>query len=470
MNTADCLRNRPLRRGRELPIAASLCFALALACAQAVAALPAAVDGERLPTLADVVERVEHGVVNISGRRSNDIFQDTQDWEDFENLFRYFNIPELRRRPPREQPHGRALGSGVIIDAERGYIITNAHVLVNKNIIVTLSDGRTIRPEVLGKDTEMDLALLQVDADRLTEVPVGDSDELRVGDFVLALGSPFGLRATVTSGIVSALGRHGLGMDKYENFIQTDAAINPGNSGGPLVNLAGELVGINTAIYAPGGGNVGIGFAIPINAAYSVVRQIAEHGKVERGLLGVRFQELTPALANALGVVSAKGVVISSVVEGSAASEVGLVQGDVLTHVNGIEIADGAHLRSVIALIRAGDAARVRYLRDGDSHDGQGTILPRGFHNVSGGEFHRRFAGAEFRNHAGEVSGIRVEVIDPYSPAWNLGLREKDVIVEVNRKRVESVSELEAVLQDQSRRLALSVLRDGHVIAMTSSR
>ena len=471
MNKLYRSQKRDCKWNHGLLVRSVLLLFLLLAMVPAHAVLPAVVDGHKLPTLADVVEQIEHGVVNVTRQRSGQYFQSDEDWDEFENLFRFFSLPEPRSRPPRSAPQGRALGSGVIIDANQGYIITNAHVVIDENIVVTLSDGRAVRPDVLGVDADMDLALLQIEADGLTAIPIGDSDDLRVGDFVLALGSPFGLRATVTSGIVSALGRHGLGMDKYENFIQTDAAINPGNSGGPLVNLRGEVIGINSAIFAPTGGNIGIGFAIPINAAYSVISQIAEHGKVRRGLLGIRFQELTPSLAESLGVELGIGVVVSSVIDQSAAQEAGLQDGDLLTHINGIEVSDGAHLRSMIALIRAGDIAKVRYLREGVAYRGEGTILPRGFNNISGAEVNRRFAGAEFKNHQGnDVVGVRVDLLEEFSPAWNLGLREQDVIIEVNRQEVENVSDLESSLHRNSRRLFLTIVRNGNVMFLTSAR
>src|SRR5690625_927487 len=283
------------------------CLALLMGPATLAASpLPAAVEGEELPTLAPMLERVQPTVVNIatSGRarvQENPLFQDP-------SFRRFFDLPQQ----PRER-RTSSLGSGVIVDADNGYILTNHHVIQRADeITVTLNDGREIEATVVGSDPETDLAVIQVEADGLSAIEIADSEQVRVGDFVIAIGNPFGLGQTVTSGIVSALGRTGLIPEGYEDFIQTDASINPGNSGGPLVNLRGELVGINTAILSPAGGNVGIGFAIPTRMASNVMQQLIEHGEVRRGMLGVSVQDLTPELAEAFDITTTtRGVIIT---------------------------------------------------------------------------------------------------------------------------------------------------------------
>lgn len=263
--------------------------------------LPAELDGQKLPTLANVVSQVEGGIVNVvtflgykSNNANNSSIPMEQLFEDDSVLGEFFRFDDSIQHAPRQINQG----SGVILDAELGYVLTNHHILVDADQMrVTLSDGRTVGARTVGTDPEMDLALLKIDAENLTDVTLGDSDELRVGDFVLAIGNNYGLSATVTSGIVSALGRSGLSMDQYQDFIQTDAAINPGSSGGALVNLRGEVIGINTAILSPAGGNIGIAFAIPINTAASIAEQLRNYGRVKRGLLGIHFQEITDELA-----------------------------------------------------------------------------------------------------------------------------------------------------------------------------
>jgi serine protease Do/serine protease DegQ len=298
-----------------------LTLALLLASPVTEAALPAEVDGQPLPTLAPMLERVTPAVVNIATRgrvqvRENPLLSDPF-------FRRFFDLPT-----PRRERRTQSLGSGVIIDAAEGYVVTNHHVIAKaQEISVTLRDGRALPATLVGADPEADIAVIQVTADDLGELPLADSDALRVGDFVVAIGNPFGLGQTVTSGIVSALGRSGLGIEGYEDFIQTDASINPGNSGGALVNLRGELVGINTAILAPSGGNVGIGFAIPASMVRELVAQLVEHGEVRRGQLGIVLQDLTPQLAEAFGIANGGGAVVSQVLDGSPAERAGLQPG-----------------------------------------------------------------------------------------------------------------------------------------------
>jgi Do/DeqQ family serine protease len=315
------------------------------------------VGGAPMQSIAPVVSRVTPGVVGISVRgrvrEDNPLFQDP--------LFRqFFNL----RQGPIER-ETEAAGSGVIVDAAQGYVLTNNHVVENAtNIEVTTKDNRQLKARLIGRDPETDIAVLQIAAGGLTSVPMGDSDRLQVGDFVLAVGNPFGLGQTVTSGIVSALGRSP-GIEGYEDFIQTDASINPGNSGGPLVDLQGRIVGINTAIVAPSGGNVGIGFAVPINMARQVMDQLISGGEIKRGRIGVAIQDLTPDIAQALGTTHTQGAVIARVEQGSPADRAGLRTHDLVVAVNGVPIHTGAELKNRVGLSKIGDAVDLTIIRAG---------------------------------------------------------------------------------------------------------
>jgi len=316
--------------------------------------------GGAVPTLAPMLARVTPGVINIAVRgkvrAENPLLQDPF-------FRRFFNLPQRSQPEERET---QATGSGVIVDAQNGYILTNGHVVDNATKIeVTTKDNKRFTAKLVGRDTEADVAVLQIPAQNLTAVPLGDSDRLQVGDFVLAVGNPFGLGQTVTSGIVSALGRSGLGIEGYEDFIQTDASINPGNSGGPLVNLHGQVVGINTAILAPGGGNIGIGFAVPINMARRVMDQIIRYGEVKRGRIGVAIQDLTPELAQAMSTHQTEGAVIARVETGSPAEQAGLKTGDLVVAVNGTVVHSGTQLRNMIGLARIGDQVTLTVDRRG---------------------------------------------------------------------------------------------------------
>ncbi|MES9938390.1 MAG: Do family serine endopeptidase, partial [Sedimenticola sp.] len=305
------------------------------------AALPASVNGVPVPSLAPMLERVTPAVVNISTvthirREESPLFSDPF-------FRRFFDLPSIQKR---KKKRSQSLGSGVIIDAAKGYVLTNSHVIDKAHEIrVTTHDGRRLEARLIGADPETDVAVLQIGGEGLTALALADSDRLRVGDFVVAIGNPFGLSQTVTSGIVSALGRSGLGIEGYENFIQTDASINPGNSGGPLVNLEGELVGINTAILAPGGGNVGIGFAIPANMVSAIMQQLVAHGEVRRGAFGITMQELDYDLRQALGIERGEGAVVVEVLSESAAEKAGVRVGDLITTLNGKAVRSAASLR-----------------------------------------------------------------------------------------------------------------------------
>ncbi|ANY83666.1 peptidase (plasmid) [Microvirga ossetica] len=346
--------------GRKVLNLQRLTAAAILACASTLAPVPgwATLPDPQKATVAPLVRAVTPGVVNIATRVvetvDNPLLQDPQ----FRQLF---GIPD---EAVRRETH--AAGSGVIVDAERGYVLTNNHVIEKAAAIeVTTKDNRRFPADLIGRDPDTDIAVLRIKSDHLTPVPLGDSDRLEVGDFVLAIGNPFGLGQTVTSGIVSALGRTGLGIEGYEDFIQTDASINPGNSGGALVTLDGRLIGINTAILSRTGGNVGIGFAVPINMVRRVMDQIIAHGEVRRGRIGVAIQDLTPDLAEALGSRSGQGAVIGSIEPGSPAARAGLVKGDVVTAVDGIAIKSAVQLRNAIGLTPVGQEVELTHERKG---------------------------------------------------------------------------------------------------------
>jgi len=315
---------------------------------QPAAAQDVASGGHVERSLPDVLEEITPAVVNIAvtsraSAETNPLFNDPY-------FRRFFDLPQMPQQRPR-----MSAGSGVIVDADKGYILTNHHVVDGASeIAVTLKDRRRFTAELVGSDKATDIALLRVDASNLTALRLGDPSRLRVGDSVVAIGNPFGLGQTVTSGIVSALSRSGLNVEGYEDFIQTDASINPGNSGGALVTADGQLVGINTAIIAPAGGNVGIGFAVPIDMASAVMAQLIEHGEVRRGRIGVSIQDLTPDLAEALGIDASFGAVVASVEDGSPAAQAGIQAGDIIVAVDGREISGSADLRNRIGLSPAG--------------------------------------------------------------------------------------------------------------------
>jgi Do/DeqQ family serine protease len=315
--------------------------------------------GGVVPSLAPMLSTITPGVVNIAvkGREriQNPLLQDPF-------FRRFFNVPQGQQSYAETQ----ATGSGVIVDAAEGYVLTNAHVVANEtSITITTKDNRKFAAKLVGRDADTDVAVLKINSDHLTAVPLGDSDKLQVGDFVVAIGNPFGLGQTVTSGIVSALGRSGLGIEGYEDFIQTDASINPGNSGGALVDLRGNLVGINTAILAPGGGNIGIGFAVPINMAHRVMDQLIHYGEVKRGRVGISIQDLTPDLAQAMNVKRTNGAVIAKVEPGSSADHAGLKTGDLVVAANGVAVHSGTQLYNAIGLTRIGDDINLTVDRSG---------------------------------------------------------------------------------------------------------
>lgn len=423
------------------PIAAALLAGL-LAGPVFATALPTEVEGQPLPTLAPMLERVTPAVVQIATEArvpvaSNPLLEDPF-------FRRFFGAPDQ----PRER-RAQGLGSGVVIDPKQGYLLTNHHVVAQADqITVSLKDGRQFPAKLIGADPDADIAVLKVEAPDLAGIPIGDSEALRVGDFVVAIGNPFGLTQTVTSGIVSALGRSGLGIESYEDFIQTDASINPGNSGGALVNLRGELVGINTAIIGPAGGNIGIGFAIPINMAREIMAQIVEFGEVRRGRLGVSVQDLTPDLAKAFDIPNGqRGAVIAQVEPGSPADKAGLRAGDVVTAVNGRPVRGSADMRNAVGLQRIGAKVEFEVVRGGKPRTLVATIAEPQQRSVQGERLSPRLGGAVLADITegsplyGKVEGVLIAQVEAGSPAARAGLRPGDVILSVNKQPVKNVDE-----------------------------
>jgi serine protease Do/serine protease DegQ len=412
-----------------------------------------------LPTLAPMLDRSKPAVVNIA-TRSHVRVQDNPLLND--PFFRhFFNLPQQPRVRPRQ-----SLGSGVIFDAREGLVITNNHVIRGADeITVSLHDGRNFQAEIVGTDPATDVALIKIPPENLSALPLADSDALRVGDFVVAIGNPFGLGQTVTSGIVSALGRSGLGIEGYEDFIQTDASINPGNSGGALVNLRGELVGINTAIFSPGQnpGNVGIGFAIPSNMVKQISDQLLEFGEVRRAYLGVQMQDITPELASAFGLNVREGAVVTQIVPDSAAAKAGLQVGDVVTAVDGARLSNADSLRNTIGLMMVGQKVKLDILRDGKKQTLTAQVTPNKEVQTNG-TVHPKLSGATFGDieegspYFGRVGGIMVYSVKRGSPAWHAGLRSEDVITSVNRQNVTTLESFKPLVHNADQ-LLLNIVR-----------
>jgi serine protease DegQ len=385
---------------------------------------------------------------------------------------RFFGVPENQQRERQVS----AAGSGVIVDAENGYILTNHHVVAAADEIeVFLDDDRTLKATVIGSDEGTDIAVIQIeDPENLTEMRLGESDNLRVGDFVVAIGNPFGLEHTVTHGIVSALGRRGINRDGYEDFIQTDASINPGNSGGALINLSGELIGINSAIYSSNGGNIGIGFAIPVNIAKSIMEQILEFGEIKRGLLGVSIRDFSAETAEALGIETDnnQGALVEEVFPESPAEQVGIEVGDIIVAVDGEPIAGAGDLRTTIGLKRSGDKVKITVQREGKRLRFNATLDQINSEpQVLAGDIHPGLAGAAFSSYDGKSQpydgdGILIESVAEGSPAEFRGLQPSDVIALVNQQPVASVTDLQKLAEDQSL-LVLKIYRGNRTLLRT---
>ena len=407
-----------------------------LSCA-AHAALPEVVDGQRLPSLAPMLERTTAGVVNVATFARVRTYDSPLMRDPF--FRRFFQYPDR----PRQRRRAQSAGSGVVVDARAGYIVTNHHLVDGAHEIhVTLSDGREFPATLVGVDAPVDLAVLRIDADDLTELTFAGSENLRVGDFVVAIGNPFGLQQTVTSGIVSALGRSGLGIEGYENFIQTDASINPGNSGGALVDLNGRLVGINTAIVAPSGGNVGIGFAIPSDLVAAIMGELIEHGVVQRGRIGMTVAALNSKLADLHGLAATEGLVVTEVVPGSAADSAGIRPGDILARIDGRAMARPADYGQQEAITMVGDELEVEIIRD-RRQIRLAVSIERNW-SVAGGRIHQRLEGTVLMDVFLEdvPVGVYVSSIDRDSPAWQTGFRAGDTILAVNNVTTRHIGEL----------------------------
>ena len=413
-------------------------------CTPLMAALPAAVDGEPLPSLAPMLERATPAVVNDPFFR------------------RFFDLPDLERIQETS-----SLGSGVIVDAENGLILTNHHVIENAyEIKVTLTDGRELQAEIIGRDPDTDIAVIQVAGENLVQLPLADSSALRVGDFVVAIGNPFGLGQTVTSGIVSALGRSGLGIESIEDFIQTDASINLGNSGGALVNLRGELIGINTAIYGAGGqGSIGIGFAIPINLARDVMAQLVDYGEVRRGRLGAQGQDLTAQLAQAFGIAAGQGFIVTRIEAGSPAYSAGLRVGDVIVGADGKPVRSSRDMHNLVGLQRIGQVIELRLYRDGKEMLLPVRIQPIDIRKLDGGDLHEKLDGAllgemhEQHLQRGRIDYLKVLEIEPGSNAAKAGFLSGDVIYSINKQRVSNFDEALTIAAQSNRGMIMNLQR-----------
>ena len=423
--------------------------------AQAFSIWPSSVDGQTMPSLAPMLEKATPAVVSIAVQGTHEVKQNVP------NIFRFFGNPNQNPNQAQQRPF-RGLGSGVIIDAKEGYIVTNNHVVEKADeITITLKDGRQIKAKKIGSDADSDIALLQIDADNLTAIKISDSDKLRVGDFAIAIGSPFGLGQTVTSGIVSALGRSGLNIEDYEDFIQTDAAINSGNSGGALVNLRGELIGINTAILGPNGGNIGIGFAIPSNMMHNLVKQIIEFGEVHRGVLGVAGRSVNGEIAKAMELKTNQGGFIEQVTPNSAADEAGIKAGDVVIKVNGKSIKTFSELRGKIGSIGAGKKVKLTIVRNGTEKNFTVKLKQSQAANIAAASIHRMLEGAELENNNNN-NGVIVKNIEEDSPAYLVGLESGDLITAINRTRINNIAELRNYLKDRKGVFALNIIRNNY--------
>jgi Do/DeqQ family serine protease len=430
-------------------------------------------DGET-PTLAPLLQRVTPAVVNISvvgtaSEARNPLLEDPF----FRRFFEGPNAPQTPPSMPRQ-----SIGSGVIIDGDEGLVVTNHHVVQGADtILVTLNDRREFSATLVGSDAGTDIALLRVTADdtAFAEIPMGDSNAVAVGDYVVAIGNPFGLGQTATAGIVSAMGRSGVNIESYEDFIQTDASINPGNSGGALVDINGELLGVNTAILSGTGGNIGIGFAIPSNMVRKVVDQLLEHGDVQRGRIGVAIQDVTPGLSQALELTADRGALVTQVEPGSPSEQAGLQPGDVIVEINGKPIDSSADLRNEIGLVRAGEPVDVTAIRDGARRTVRATVAAETADASAAARAAdpasvSLLAGATVMempsDHPayGRVQGVWVSAVTPGSAAARFGLRPDDIITGVNREPVSSVVELTGALSRAKPPIALQIQREGRAL------
>ena len=421
------------------------------------AALPNEINNQPISSLAPLVKQVAPAVVNI---RVSQTVTRRSPYND-EMFRRFFGMPNN----PGNSREVQSAGSGVIVDAINGYILTNHHVIEGaEKIQISLITGETLNAEVIGSDPATDIALLKVDSKNLIDIKIGDSDIVQVGDFVIAIGNPFGLSHTVTSGIVSALGRTGISNNGYEDFIQTDASINPGNSGGALVNMKGELVGINSAIISRSGGNVGIGFAVPSEIAQSIMQQILDFGEVRRGLLGVSIQSIDPENASALGVEIDYGALISSIEPGSAAEKAGLQVDDIIIQIDNEKISNSRELANAIGLKGSGEEVEIQLVRNNNKINVIAILGQQQLSRSEGTDIHPGLVGASFAS-ASTMSGGGVEVstVESGSAAFQRGLRSGDLITAVNRQQIENLQQLQKIAK-QSNILFLLIQRDNRML------
>ncbi|AWC78847.1 serine endoprotease [Serratia sp. OLHL2] len=464
-------------------VLSALAFSIGMAMGPvtASAAETASSSTQQLPSLAPMLEKVMPSVVsiNVEGSTTVNTPRMPQQFQQFfgeDSPFCQDGSPfqgspmcqgAEQPGPDGQQPQGtqqkfQALGAGVVIDAAKGYVVTNNHVVDNANKIqVQLSDGRRFDAKVIGKDPRSDIALIQLkDFKNLTAIKMADSDQLRVGDYTVAIGNPYGLGETATSGIVSALGRSGLNIENYENFIQTDAAINRGNSGGALVNLNGELIGINTAILAPDGGNIGIGFAIPSNMVKNLTAQMVEYGQVKRGELGIMGTELNSELAKAMKVDAQRGAFVSQVMPKSSAAKAGIKAGDVIVTMNGKAISSFASFRAEIGTLPVGSKMSLGIIRDGKPVTIDVTLEQSAQTQVASGNIYTGIEGAELSNtQVGNVKGVKVDSVKAGSAAARIGLKKGDVILGVNQQPIQNLGELRKILDSKPSVLALNIQR-----------
>ena len=404
------------------------------------AAIPKNEEGALVTSLAPLVKTVAPAVVKI---RVSQTVKSRSPYDD-EMFRRFFGAPNT----PNNSREVQSAGSGVIVDAKNGYILTNHHVVSGADKIqISLIDENTLDAEIIGSDPATDIAVLKVEAENLTDIEIGDSDQVEVGDFVIAIGNPFGLGNTVTSGIVSALGRTGISSSGYEDFIQTDASINPGNSGGALVNMQGELVGINSAIISRSGGNVGIGFAVPSEIAQSIMSQLLDFGEVRRGLLGVSIHTIDEENAEILGVESKSGAMITAIEPGSAAEEAGLRVEDIIIRVNDERISNARDLQNAIGLKGSGERVTIEFIRQSNKLETNAVLGQQKIARKIGSDIHPGLVGAQFSSSANKV-GVEVTDVESGSPADQRGLEKGDLIVAVNRMRVENIQQLESIAQN----------------------
>ncbi|PTM33898.1 serine endoprotease DegQ [Enterobacter cloacae] len=450
-----------MKKKNQLLSAIALSVGLSLSASfPALAAIPSQVPGQAaIPSLAPMLEKVLPAVVSVQVEGTA-----VQSQRVPEELKKYFGD----EAPDQQAQPFEGLGSGVIIDAAKGYILTNNHVISQADkISVQLNDGREFDAKLIGGDDQSDIALLQVqNPSNLTQITIADSDKLRVGDFAVAVGNPFGLRQTATSGIVSALGRSGLNLEGLENFIQTDASINRGNSGGALLNLNGELIGINTAILAPGGGSIGIGFAIPSNMAKTLAQQLIQFGEIKRGLLGIKGMEMSADIAKAFNINVQRGAFVSEVLPNSGSAKAGVKSGDVIVSLNDKPLSSFAELRSRIATTEPGAKVKLGLIRDGKPLDVEVTLDKSTSSSASAELIAPALQGATLSD--GQLKdgtkGISIDTVEKSSPAAQAGLHQDDVIIGVNRNRVQSIAELRKVLESKPAVIALQVMRGNESI------